>query len=89
MEGTNWKVEVWENLGWHYSVSNGWATVYPADVGTFYCLLSNEKGSSGGLAMWSDDTFTSDPNECVRNQYRTAQNKIKQLTEAVYSYFNP
>jgi len=74
-----------ENLGWFYSVTNGWMNISPCDGG-FYCLHSDVQGGLGGLAMWHvKNTVTRDPNECVRKQLKCSREAVNKLVLAVDS----
>jgi hypothetical protein len=45
VKGGRWKVRVWENLGWHYSVSKGSVSVHEHG---FYTAYFNVAGPWGG-----------------------------------------
>ncbi len=86
MKGKGWKPRVWENLGWHYEVYNGYISVHPGilDDNKYWCLLSNEKGGHGGLAMWTPQKNThKDPNVVVRKQIIYTKAVLKRLQEPI------
>lgn len=81
MKGDGWQLRVHENLGWFYCVNNSNVTVSPnygaANIKqypdesklTYTCLISNESGKAhGGLAMWSTDFYSKDPNKAVQHE---------------------
>lgn len=85
----DWKMHVWDNLGWHYTIQSG-----PIDLsathrrdGTiqYSCLLSEERESdSSGAGVWSFHDFQNeDPNEAVRLQVEYAREVIDRLTETL------
>ncbi len=57
--GHGWVPEVFENLGWHYSVSKGHATVRQQDDGNYSAELDIE----GVKQIWLNDF--SDPRDAV------------------------
>lgn len=75
MKGDGWKLRVWENLGWHYSVKNGGMSVYPSFDGiAYHALLHKENDGIGGETFWTDNNRHSDPNLVVERQLKTARN---------------
>ena len=85
MKGTGWKLEVWENLGWHYCVVNGNLTVYASEYmdGISYTALLGDEGPHAGLPLWSSHFSSKDPNEVARNQLEIAEDTVKRLTTVV------
>jgi len=54
--GGKWKVNVWENLGWHYSVTLGSISVHRGDVRkkNYFAFVSPEENDpSGGAMFWT------------------------------------
>jgi hypothetical protein len=44
MTTKGWRIRVWENLGWHYGITNGWIYITPYfDDGT-WCVMVNRTG---------------------------------------------
>jgi len=84
MRGKGWKLHVWENLGWNYSVENGPLSVSPASRTEFFCLLSDDvRYTCGGLAMWTTDFKSSDPNKAVAHAAASARKVVNRLEKAV------
>jgi len=67
LDGEGWKLDIWENLGWHYAVYNGPLTVH-GSPGHWYCLLSRTEIRGGGALYWTDDAHFKNPNDAVRHQ---------------------
>jgi hypothetical protein len=84
MRGLGWKLAVWENLGWHYKVSNGDLGVYPnghsKPYQTYYSLGGN--GSAGDL-RWTEGAKYSDPNRAAQEQVKLAAKRIMRELTAV------
>lgn len=94
MRGRGWKLHVWENLGWHYSVHSGAISVHVSrrlgGVPTYWALMSDSLPARGGVAcsgamIWSDPNHEqfADPNRAVRHQLRLAQVVVASLTRTV------
>lgn len=74
--GVFWKQTIWENLGWHYSVSHRFLTVYPSsEEGKFYALL----GEYGGRPLWSDNFTACNPICVIDHQLELARQAIAGL----------
>lgn len=71
MTGRGWKIRVWENLGWHYSVETNRVAVYPSLGGKFHCLLKPHYTLFG-----SDPRHYRNPNSAVENCIAIAQDKL-------------
>ena len=87
--GIGWKLEVWENLGWHYATTNG-----PLNVSEFYrgkeeisyfCLMSdNPKLAGGGANIWHlDENWSEDPWICIQRQVKEARKVVDELSKTV------
>ena len=73
MRGTGWKLRVWENLGWHYSVSAGPVCVHESADGGFFALVSDDPEKAGpGASFWTRPGGYTDPNRAVRAAVRRA-----------------
>ena len=70
--GANWQIRVWENLGWHISVSHGHLEVHPDHSGRYFTLL----GKYGGLPAWTSDDYFDTPEEAVEAQLKCAWERI-------------
>jgi hypothetical protein len=91
MKSPGWKVRVWENMGWHYSIYNGNLAVYPSFVkGTYHANLSDssdllswhnngDKVPSGTPSYWHKAETFKDPNEAVASQVKRARAFVNQL----------
>jgi hypothetical protein len=86
MKGEGWKLDVWENLGWHYAVKSRNISVHQdKDDGTFYCYL----GESGGLGIWHTGKHFTDPNDAVSEQVKDAVTEIERLLNIVANGATP
>ena len=86
MKGSGWKLRVWENMGWNYSVKNGPINVYPLDHGQnqrFHCLLDCNEEGTGGLAIWSTDAISKDPNKVVQREIESARKVVDEYDRIV------
>lgn len=83
--GPQWKVLVWENLGWHYEVHCKGVQVYPSCGGKrFHCLVGTSDDVSGGLAAWNvKNVITDDPMEAVRLQLKHVRAYVNRLNKTV------
>ncbi len=84
----DWKVRVWENLGWHYEIRNGPLSLLnsPRSVPVRYlCMMSEDKDTDGsGAHVWSShDYWDEDPNAAVRLQVEYARGIIDVLTQTL------
>jgi len=82
MTTKGWKIRVSDNIGWHYSIHNGYITVYESRPGTYHALMGDVKDGFGGLAVWTPIVnYGKNPNEVV---VRTL-NAAKKYVEGLYS----
>lgn len=74
MVGDGWKLRVWENLGWHFSVSLLNLTIFD-DCGNDYSafLTTDESHRGSGEMFWSPGKSFADPNKAVKYQLKIAQ----------------
>lgn len=66
--GPCWKSRVWENLGWHYEVTNGPISLCESD-GKYRALISDDPNKAGyGSGLWANtkQTYSKDPKKAVR-----------------------
>lgn len=87
-----WKVRLWENLGWHWALDCGQLTIHcgcytPASNKLrFSCMLTTDKESVGsGEMFWTDDQFFDDPNDAVSHQITLAVDHLNKCVGAVNS----
>lgn len=80
LKGHGWRLNVWENLGWHYSVELGDAkrggiSVRCGDDGKFWCLIGNTPDY--GNYQWSHGHHSyRDPNRAVNHALNTAKRAV-------------
>jgi len=76
MKGRGWKLRVWQNFGWHYSIYNGSMNVHPTQnscLERYYTLLGDNKHKHAGCVFWSMNGKTyKDPNDAVEEQLNAA-----------------
>jgi len=82
MEGTGWKLRVWENIGWHYEVQNGGIEIYVSTVfrtPRYSVLLHEGDTPGGGSIFWYTNRDFHDPNLAVMAQLLHAQKFVTML----------
>lgn len=85
--GYGWKVEVWESLGWHFTLRLGNLSLIE-DISafdgskTYWTLLSATHPGAGDPDWNIDEIFTS-PNEAVMNQLDLASKDISEKKKVV------
>lgn len=91
LRGEGWQVDVWENDGWHYAVTNGPLRVTsaveaekPEDC-TFMCLMDSDRHSRciAGHMDWSTNYTSKYPLDVVLNQVREARRVLNVYIDAV------
>lgn len=84
---SQWRVEVHENLGWHWRLVRGRMSLHQSRplIGAlrYWTLLSTD-GKGGGEVYWTPNhkTFL-DPNEAVRFQLALARKHIRKCQKAI------
>lgn len=74
MKTKGWKIRVWENFGWNYSIQNGYMGVSPCfSSGKYFAMLATEIGGAGVPTYWHDPKVYRDPNKAVKQQLARAQ----------------
>lgn len=87
-KGKGWGLRVWNNMGWHVAFQNKGLNVHTSRPAfgrtTFYALLSDEAGGSGGLAAWSPGSrYFHDPNKAAQAATVAARAYVNHLNIAV------
>jgi len=77
--GVDWRVRVWENLGWYMSVSYGYLKVHEGYDGQYYTLL----GDHGGLVTWTPEGHFDSPAEAVEVQLKTAWEVVDRMISLI------
>jgi hypothetical protein len=82
--GGDWKIKVWNNLGWHCDVELGTICCHidPLPKLTYSAYISNDTKSCGSaLAIWSEDNNYSQksPVTAVKNAIRNVKTYIAGL----------
>lgn len=82
-----WKLDVWENLGWHVALRKGGMNLYVRqymgeDKLSFSTLFSTDESSSGEI-FWSNDFTSSNPNKVIERQLKIAQSFVKKCQRAI------
>jgi len=81
LKGKGWKLDVWENLGWHYRARNGALTVWPyAHRGLIYydCLFSLIHPGSGDGRYMERGRRHLEPDKAVKAQLACIRASLKQ-----------
>ncbi len=84
LNGKGWKIEVWENLGWHYAAHNVNVSVHPSASGKTYHA---RVGVNGGGIVWNYATYgeqhfsSENPNEAVIHELLRGQSHVNALSE--------
>lgn len=71
MYGNGWKIQVWENMGWHCSIVKGSAVVYELISNKQYlCLINDEPNKPGvGAFAFGTDVCRATPQAAFRAAY--------------------
>lgn len=89
MIGKGWKLRVWENLGWHYSVQCGTIAVHASHHSSdgkvlYSTLMSTNVADIGvGSSIFYEQRHFNDPNKAVRHQMKIARAVVKQLNDVM------
>jgi hypothetical protein len=92
MKGKGWKLRVWENFGWHYSVYcknlsvHSYGEYLERGKESFTALLdSDPTRHDGGYSLWTEHPcpMFHDPNEAVQVQLKYAYKVLADLQKAV------
>lgn len=86
MEGDGWELIVSENLGWHYSVSNKYISIFPClydNKERYTCLMSALPDRHWGEAFWTTQEVFDDPNDAVKHQIKVAREFVNKCLDAV------
>lgn len=84
MKSKGWKIHIWENFGWHFSLIKGGMQIYK-DCPREYTVLFSERDSGGGSMFWTpENAFRSkDPNKAVAKQLEVARKFVAQCQKAI------
>lgn len=85
----NWKIRVWENMGWHWSLHNGTLSLYydkyGKGKGTFSALMSDGRYEGVGESYWTSRFFHSNPNMVVADQMNLARVFLRTIQSSIDS----
>lgn len=85
MRGNGWKLRVWENLGWHYCVTNKNVSVseyffYGINKPVYHCLIGY---GGAGIGAWTTKNSCDDPNVAVEQELAAAHAYVNELQEII------
>ena len=87
MRTSGWKIRVFENMGWHWRLQNGYLAVadvgYGKSTGRYHAMMSSVSGASGTPSWWYCDATSTDPNKVIRLQLRRALEFANHINEIV------
>jgi len=87
MKDPNWKLRVWQNLGWHCEISNGPISIsyHPESQNPYLILMSDDPRRNGvGAIFWHmDKSSFKDPLVCIKKQVEAARKRVNLIYSAV------
>lgn len=84
MKTKGWKLRVWENLGWHYSLQNPPLCVSPSVSGMVFTLMTEKADEAGwGSLLWDGAPHSRSPNKAVADQVKLARKVVNDLNKVV------
>jgi len=85
------EIRVWENISWHYCVTNGYITVNCDNKGNYFSFISQNKDGKSASAMWHGENRSKSPITSISLALKDFQlfcNKIKKTEEEIKSTVN-
>jgi len=81
LNGKGWRLQVFENAGWHFTILNGALSLhlseYP-DGKKYWCMMADTPEAGGcGAMMFHHNYSSKDPNDAVRHQLRLARKVVE------------
>ena len=87
MKDKNWKLRVWQNLGWHCEISNGPISIsyHPENQNPYLILMSDDPRRSGtGAGIWTmGKSSFKDPLICIKKQVEVARKRVDLIYSTV------
>ena len=85
MRSKGWRVQVHENLGWHYRLVLGSIQLFESDHrrGHYWTLCDERIPPVGGVPRWTDNRHFKDPNKAVAHQLKAMQAHVDHLTHVL------
>ena len=87
MNSKGWKLRVWENMGWHYSIRKGavtlYETIYMSGEKVYDTLMSSSTPGAGEMYYDPRQKNFTDPNEAYFHQLRVASNHARECLEDI------
>lgn len=92
MKDKGWKLHIWENLGWHYCITNGPLSIYGDEHGTvdekdgFSILMCDEPDRAhAGSMLWSlgEGRHSKIPRVILKRQVDEARKRLNVIIAAV------
>jgi len=88
MTGKGWKIRVWQNLGWHYSIYSGNVAIHPAcafKTKKYFACVSNltDDPPVSALALWHEVKLFENPNDAAEHAVKKAREAVAELNRAV------
>lgn len=91
MRGEGWKLRVWENLGWHISVSSGPISVYEyvgLSGNRYHALVSDEPNTAGwGAPFWGAAYVGRDPNRVVGRAVKQVEKVVTRHRDVLRAFW--
>lgn len=89
MKSTGWKLDVWENIGWHCALRQAPMCVHRSEYNKkvyYSCLMSERIGEDhAGSALWTNhkpEKLYTDPNKAVEDQVFVARQVLDSIVSA-------
>lgn len=83
LKGTGWKLDVWDNLGWHCAAYNKFISVHEYN-GKYSAMLTIDPDKRGcGETYWTDSRHFDDPQEAVKWQMKIATAYLRKMRNAI------
>jgi len=71
-----WRVNVWENLGWHLSLIKGNLHLHYSPYNDSFMAFLSENAYGGDSMFWHETFYNKDPNKVIAHKIKVAQEFI-------------
>jgi len=78
-----WKVNVWENLGWHLSFIKGNFDLHYSPDGDYFMAFLSPDNMHGDSIFWHENYSNKDPNKVIARKLKVAKAFVKRCQDVI------
>jgi hypothetical protein len=78
-----WKINVWENMGWHLSLDKGPISVHYSPLSNTFTAYLSADHSHGDSGFWHESYYHKDINKVIAHKLKVAKAFVKRCADVI------